>query len=608
MSKVTKQVPKSDSSVALYAVSLMAGFVALWFQRKTQDPFNLPKFEVLIILAPISIYFIRFRINRNFEKTKLRLVIAAIIFFLSAFLNATLASGNIYQSMVGLYQRNLGFLTYLCFVILFLAIMCNLTFMNWRALLTVFVGLGSLETLYGLIQFAGKDPIKWKNPYSPILGTFGNPNYQSAFLGVTAAAAVALLIISNRYIKAYLVLQITASLYLILVSNSSQGFMTFGVTSGALALSVIRSNWHKLFAPAAITFAVGIFLGILGILDKGPASFLYQASISARGDYWRAGIAMLKAQPFNGVGIERFGEYFGLYRDLNQVRGRSHATYSDNAHNVFIHFGATGGLPLLLSSIFVWAVVLVIAVLKLRKLTGVHAQSLSTLVAIFLGLVTISLVSPENIGFSVWSWVFAGAIAALSLQQVDETKKVVKKQSQSTDKLVWVLAILLITTTPAVYLVRTVYQADQGIWNSYAVAYGGQGALKDLLVSIENDVAHAPLEQHYKALAASMSLGLGQNSLARDYSKLLLDINPRSMNAYKIIAISYEKEDKFQDAIIARLKYLEFDKYGLENLDKLARDNLALGNKADALTYLANMKKIQAENPLVIALEKELTP
>jgi tetratricopeptide (TPR) repeat protein len=252
--------------------------------------------------------------------------------------------------------------------------------------------------------------------------------------------------------------------------------------------------------------------------------------------------------------------------------------------------------------------VLVIAVLKLRKLTGVHAQSLSTLVAIFLGLVTISLVSPENIGFSVWSWVFAGAIAALSLQQVDETKKVVKKQSQSTDKLIWVLAILLITTTPAVYLVRTVYQADQGIWNSYAVAFGGQGALKDLLVSIENDVAHAPREQHYKALAASMSLGLGQNSLARDYSKLLLEINPRSMNAYKIIAISYEKEDKLQDAIIARLKYLEFDKYGLENLDKLARDNLALGNKADALTYLANMKKIQAENPLVIALEKELTP
>ena len=608
MSKVAKQVLKSESSVALYAASLTAVFVTLWFQTKTQDPFNLPKFEVLVILAPVSIYFIKFRINRNFEKAKLRVIIAAVVFFLLAFLNATITSGNTYQSMVGLYQRNLGFLTYLCFVILFLVIMCNLTFINWRTLLTLFVGVGSFETLYGLIQFAGKDPVNWRNPYSPILGTFGNPNYQSAFLGVTAAAAVALLIISNRFIKVYLALQITASLSLILVSNSSQGFMAFGVISGILALSVIWSNWRQYFTPAAITFAVGIFLGIFGILNKGPASFLYQASISARGDYWRAGIAMLKAQPFNGVGIERFGEYFGLYRDLNQVRGRSYATYSDNAHNVFIHFGATGGIPLLLSSIFLWVAVLVIAVLKLRKLSGVHAQSLSALVAIFLGLVTISLISPENIGFSIWSWIFAGAIAALSLQQVDETKKVIKKQSQPTDKLIWLLAILLITTTPAVYLVRSVYQADKGIWNSYAVAYGGQGALKDLLISIENAVAQAPLEQQYRALAASMSFGLGQNSLARDYSNLILEINPRSINAYKIIAISYEKENNLQDAIIARLKYLEFDRYSLENLDKLARDNFTLGNKADALAYLADMKKIQAENPIVIALEKELAP
>ena len=93
MSKVAKQVLKSESSVALYAASLTAVFVTLWFQTKTQDPFNLPKFEVLVILAPVSIYFIKFRINRNFEKAKLRVVIAAVVFFLLAFLNAATPAG-----------------------------------------------------------------------------------------------------------------------------------------------------------------------------------------------------------------------------------------------------------------------------------------------------------------------------------------------------------------------------------------------------------------------------------------------------------------------------------------------------------------------------------
>ena len=51
---------------------------------------------------------------------------------------------------------------------------------------------GGLSIGYGLLQTIGADPIKWVNQYSPVIGFLGNPNFQSAFMGITAAAGLTL--------------------------------------------------------------------------------------------------------------------------------------------------------------------------------------------------------------------------------------------------------------------------------------------------------------------------------------------------------------------------------------------------------------------------------
>ena len=56
--------------------------------------------------------------------------------------------------------------------------------------LLVWVGLAS--GLYGVLQALGGDPFDWINPYSPVFGFFGNPNFQASFMGMAAVAAVAL--------------------------------------------------------------------------------------------------------------------------------------------------------------------------------------------------------------------------------------------------------------------------------------------------------------------------------------------------------------------------------------------------------------------------------
>jgi O-antigen ligase len=599
-------VVEKDKSLGMYLSAGIASLVTLWFQTKTQDPFNVPKFSLLILLAPFTLNVLSTKSSRKVLTNQTKVTLVVLGLFLLSFLLASLFSGNVYQSMVGLYQRNLGFLTYLSFALLFISTCFTLNHKNVNKLLILFIFTGSLETVYGIVQYFGVDPFDWKNPYSPILGTFGNPNFQSAFLGITSAAALGLIINGNWSIRVLLSLQILSSLFLIQVSNSSQGFMSFGVTGTIILLSYLRINRRKFFLPAMGLSLVAFGIAILGILNKGPASFLYQASISARGDYWRAAIAMFKDEPLNGVGIERYGDYFGSFRDLQQVRGRSFATFSDNAHNTFLHFAATGGILLVLTYTFLVALVVVFSFRKLRKSDGVLSLHISIMLGTFLAFIAISLISPENVGFTVWAWVFAGGLIGLStLVEQPNPSSIPTKNSNRPSKIL-AIVLTLVLVVPSIMLTRSINTSDREIWQAYGIAYSGSGTLEDLLMKVKKVTEASPREQRYKLLASSMAYGLSQPELSRDYSEQVLEINSRNVDAFVMKAISYEKQANYLDAIKNRKEMLKFDPYNLANLDRIARNLHALGELPEALKYLQTMREIQSENSLVITLSEFL--
>lgn len=606
MLKKQKDLTATEKSFGIYLSTLIATVVTFWFQTKTQDPFNIPKFSILIVLSPFMIYVIA-----NNAKVKKSTRIAKMIylllgFFLTSFLAASFLSENIYQSFIGLYQRNLGFLTYFAFALLFLCACLAITHKQVNKLLNIFISTGALEALYGLIQYWGLDPFKWKNPYSPIIGTFGNPNFQSAFLGITSAAALGLVLRAKLYLKTILALQIMVSLFLVNSSNSIQGFMSFGIAASVILLNYLRLSYNRFWKPASILTSVGALIAVLGTLGNGPASFLHQASISARGDYWRAAIAMFKAHPFTGVGIERYGDYFGIFRDLRQVRGRSFATFSDNAHNVFLHFAATGGFFLVISYLLLISIIVAIAIKTLKVSKNDESQNISVLLGIYCAFLAISFISPENVGFTSWSWLFGGGLIGLCIyQQSNEKVRSIKPKSKFLLNATTFAAIATLFLM-SVYLVQNINKADKGIWNAYSIAFSGSGTLEDLLIRIENVTETVPQEQRYKLLASSMAIGLDKLDLAEEYADQVLQINSQSVDAYKLKAISNEKQSDFSDGIKFRLKMLELDPLNLENIDKLARIEFERGNYSKAKEYLSMMKKIQSSNSLVSSLSEYL--
>jgi hypothetical protein len=93
--------------------------------------------------------------------------------------------------MYGVFGRNTALITYilLAFVILSAAVLraqSSFTILIWGLFAA-----GFINVAYCAWAIIFGDFIPWTNPYGNILGTFGNPNFIGAFLGVFAASLVA---------------------------------------------------------------------------------------------------------------------------------------------------------------------------------------------------------------------------------------------------------------------------------------------------------------------------------------------------------------------------------------------------------------------------------
>ena len=174
--------------------------------------------------------------------------------FVIALTISALKTVSFYQSFVGVYQRNLGVATYLFFILIMLGIALNLTFRNSKFTLLTFVFLGGLQSIYGLIQQLGADPFPWNNPYNPMIGTFGNPNFSSAFLGCSAVAALTLILQSSLKVKLLLGIQVILSLALVINSNSSQGLMAFAIGASFFLAGIVFINYRKFRNNNSIRF------------------------------------------------------------------------------------------------------------------------------------------------------------------------------------------------------------------------------------------------------------------------------------------------------------------------------------------------------------------
>ena len=396
-------------------------FTTLIFNTKANDPFNAVKFWALLLVASsligtttISIWS-DFKVGRASRTEKIGLILVSIFIFTLLF-DAAMTDVK-FTAIFGDYQRRTGVIVYFCLGILILSAMKLTKLKDLRFLQFLIFCTAILMTFYGLLQHYHHDFVKWNNPYNPVLTTLGNPDFSSAVLGIFVVSIFGV-VINTKFSKVYRILSASLGFLALLVIKFSEVTQGFIVVIVGCAFILLIYFYQKSKILGSLFLGLGIFISIgmiFGMLQIGPMTkFLYKSSVTFRGDYWRAGMRMFKTHPIFGVGLDRYGAYFGQYRDVTQVLRRGPDTLANNAHNIWIQFAATGGIILLFSYLALSLFVAWRAVYAIKIHQGSERLLVSSIVAMWLAFQAQAFISINNIGIAVWGALLSGVVIALS--------------------------------------------------------------------------------------------------------------------------------------------------------------------------------------------------
>ncbi len=422
--------------ILAWGTGLITVFITPWF---SYDPLNVSRMALLSVVASIVALLIASSMREYWSTPRRVVTVLIVLFTLQLLLVWIFAPANKVQQFFGGGGRQTGLLTYLALAIILLG---ALRASSKELLLLVLRALtisGALSIAYGFVQAADGDPIGWTNPYSPVFGFFGNPNFQAAFMGFSAAA-LAVFILSGTIKPVWRGLSglyVLSALFVIYASQSQQGFLVFGAgTTIAILVWFFKIEKLKKFKYAVFSMSLFGFIAVLlDILQKSPwASFLYKPSVSFRGDYWRAGWEMSLAHPLFGVGLDSYRDWFYRSRDLVTASRPEAGNYTDSAHNVLLDFSANGGFPLLVIYLALLVVTAVSAIKVIKRMKGFDPYFVAIL-TLWVGYLSQSLISINQIALALWGWLSAGLIIGyeINTRENDLTKKQITSKNRNTE-------------------------------------------------------------------------------------------------------------------------------------------------------------------------------
>ena len=380
------------------------------------DPVNETKLFLLggIAVAGFAITLV-IGLKALWRDAKVLVVISTI--FLMASISAVFASNSpLTQNLYGVYGRNTGFLTYLLLLFVTLSAALLRDIKSFNLIIYDLLFAAGVNVLYCGWALAFGDFIGWSNPYGNILGTLGNPDFISAFLGISITAAAAIFFRSGLDAKYRIVLALfsVVAFYEIVKSHAIQGRAVAVAGLFVVGFFVIRSRFSSALPQVGylVLGALGGGVALAGALQVGPLTkYIYKTSVSLRGQYWLAGINMGQQNPLTGVGMDSYGDNYRLYRDAHALVLPGKSTVTNAAHNVVVDFFASGGWPLLLSYLAL-LVLTVVAIVKFALRKKQYDATFVALAGAWLCYQLQSVISINQVGLAVWGWLLGGALIA----------------------------------------------------------------------------------------------------------------------------------------------------------------------------------------------------
>jgi len=379
------------------------------------DPVNVSKMLLLAVVA-FSVLPIIFMQRRDLFRDNRIVLLSSAGFIFFAAVSVFTSANPIERGLYGAFGRNTGLLTYTSLVIIFLTSTLVSQGKTFQRVIKALLLAGIVNIIVSLLAASGNDVLTWDNPYNAVLGTFGNPNFISSFMGIFFISLIVQILDQNvssklKFVFLGLLPFVMLTIYF---ARSLQGILVaiFGLI---LAIYFFIRSKPAFLSVSRIYLggvAIGGILALAGILNKGPlASLLYSYTVNLRGEYWKAGINMGMAHPLSGVGIDSYGTYYRSFRELSATVVPGVEVGTDTAHNVYIDIFSGTGFPGLVTFLVINGFVL-FAAFKYLKATKTFDGRFLTLFLCWAAYQLQSIGSISQIGLAVWGWLLGGLILA----------------------------------------------------------------------------------------------------------------------------------------------------------------------------------------------------
>ena len=508
------------------------------------DPINVFRFFTLAIFG--SIFLILVLINWRQLVNKSRLFVYISLGFITGSTISFLASDmNLPDSIFGVTGRQTGYLTYLFLLsLLVVTVLVSSDYLSSR-IVKILIGTGLISAVYGVLQSLNLDLFEWVNPYSEVFGLFGNPNFLSSFMGISATASFAILIglSAKKLSRVFAGLYVLLALFIIFKTNSQQGYLV--LFFGVLVVGMLWVKTSFRFSKFTLTYLSFMFFGsifvVLDILQKSPwTSILYKESVALRGDFWRTGWSITKANPFFGVGLDGYRDSFRLYRDQIATDRAPDSTIS-SAHNVFLDISSGGGLVLLAFYTLIICYTLVSAVKVIRRTTEFNAN-FAGLFGAWVAYLAQSLISINQIGLAIWGWILSGFIIGYEINTRSQVKEEKNFKLGGLNVAVAVgLPIAIVVALPLVI-------ADAEFRST--VKSGD-------VLKIEENLDRWPQSVIRMNIASQIFSDGGLNDRALVISKKAVDLNPYNFEAWERIYLNPVTDSKLKLEALNNMKKLD---------------------------------------------------
>jgi O-antigen ligase len=301
---------------------------------------------------------------------------------------------------------------------------------------------GSIEGLYGLLQYAGIDFLPWASSWgSRCFGTIGNPVFFAEFIAPVLVLTTALLAAERDEERKDLLALLATVLFLaLLISQTRSSWLgsLAGLAVAGSSLMALAPGGREMMKASRNWLAVLCALGLIVVLTASSTTIFGKNAVPVRNRItdalnfkgwsvrhrlilWRTAAMELRDRPMFGNGPDMFGAYFPLkqavFREALALKGVSFAPKEQKSHNDYLQTAAETGIAGL--GLFVWLLAAV-ARLGLSAVRRAPSTDDAALAAGMLGACTaVAVDACFNFPFrivpvAVVFWIFAGSLALMA--------------------------------------------------------------------------------------------------------------------------------------------------------------------------------------------------